>query len=63
MDGTSQGLSEFRKVQSEGIVTTDYLKDKFSKTYEISLCCGSGLIQYVNITPSINMEEGKISGN
>ena len=41
----------------------DYLKDKFSKTYEISLCCGSGLIQYVNITPMVNMEEGRTNGN
>lgn len=44
-------------------VRVEYLKDKFDKTYEISLCCGSGLIQYVNITPNVNVEEGSSSGN
>ena len=44
-------------------VRVEYLKDKFDKTYEISLCCGSGLIQYVNITTNVNVEEGSSSGN
>lgn len=44
-------------------VEVEYLKDKFDKTYEVSLCCGTGLIQYVNITPMVNMEEGNSSGN
>lgn len=44
-------------------VRVEYSKDKFDKTYEVSLCCGSGLIQYVNITPMVNMEEGSSNGN
>lgn len=44
-------------------VRVEYSKDKFDKTYEVSLCCGSGLIQYVNITPIVNMEEGSSNGN
>ena len=40
-----------------------YSKDKFDKTYEISLCCGSGLIQYVNITPNVSVEEADSNGN
>ena len=44
-------------------VRVEYSKDKFDKTYEISLCCGSGLIQYVNITPNVNVEEASSSGN
>lgn len=44
-------------------VRVEYLKDKFDKTYEISLCCGSGLIQYVNITPNVSVEEADSSGN
>ena len=39
------------------------LSNKFDKTYEVSLCCGSGLIQYINITPMVNMEEGSSNGN
>ncbi len=44
-------------------VRVKYSKDKFDKTYEISLCCGSGLIQYVNITPNVNVEEANSSGD
>ena len=34
-----------------------YSPDKFDKTYSISLCCGVSIIQYINITPIVNMEE------
>lgn len=44
-------------------IRAEYSRDKFDKTYEISLCCGSGLIQYINITPIVNMEVGNSSGN
>ena len=44
-------------------IRAEYSRDKFDKTYEISLCCGSGLIQYINITPIVNMEVGNSSGD
>ena len=35
----------------------EYIPDEFDKIYDISLCCGVGAIQYINITPKVNMEE------
>lgn len=33
-----------------------YNPDKFDKYYDVSLCCGFSVIQYINITPSIESE-------
>ncbi|MBR4618285.1 MAG: hypothetical protein IKO49_03170 [Bacilli bacterium] len=33
-----------------------YSNNSFDKTYDISLCCGVGVIQYINITPDIKAE-------
>ena len=35
----------------------EYDIDGFDKIYDISLCCGVGAIQYINITPKVNMED------
>lgn len=34
-----------------------YDPDKFDRTYDVALCCGVSIIQYINITPLVNMEE------
>lgn len=34
-----------------------YSPDNFNKIYSISLCCSISVIQYINITPLVNMEE------
>ena len=33
-----------------------YEPDKFDKYYEVSLCCGFSVIQYINITPNVETE-------
>lgn len=33
-----------------------YAPDKFDKYYDVSLCCGFSVIQYINITPNIDSE-------
>ena len=33
-----------------------YTADKFDRVYDISLCCGVGVIQYINITPNVQTE-------
>ena len=38
-------------------------KDDFLKKYNISLCCGADLIQYINIIPKINIERFDMYGN
>ena len=34
-----------------------YSPDKFDRMYNISLCCGVSVIQYINITPLVNIED------
>lgn len=33
-----------------------YKLDNFDKTYNISLCCGVSVVQYINITPAVDAE-------
>lgn len=33
-----------------------YDREQFDRFYDISLCCSVGLVQYINITPRIQME-------
>ena len=40
-----------------------YSPDKFDKIYDISLCCGVSIIQYINITPNIETEMKTRYGN
>lgn len=38
-----------------------YEKDNFDKTYDISLCCSITIVQYINVIPSVTMED--LNGN
>jgi len=40
-----------------------YEKQNFDKLYNISLCCGFGIIQYINITPDVESEMRDYNGN
>ena len=33
-----------------------YPTDNFDKTYDISLCCSITVVQYINITPDVSLE-------
>lgn len=33
-----------------------YPDDSYDQNYEISLCCSITIVQYINITPKVNME-------
>ena len=44
-------------------IIAEYKKDDFLKKYNISLCCGAELIQYINIIPKINIERFDMYGN
>ena len=33
-----------------------YPNDSYDQSYEISLCCSITIVQYINITPKVNME-------
>ena len=40
-----------------------YDKENFDKIYDIALCCGTSVIQNINITPEVDIEMRNFYGN
>ena len=40
-----------------------YPPENMDKNYSISICCSVSVIQYINITPEISVEEDDLNGN
>ena len=56
-----QNNEEIPKFTTYDLFAT-YEPAKFNKKYNISMCCGISVIQYINITPDVNYEMRNMNG-